>query len=82
MTDTTIKIDEQIYDRLRAVAGERGMTAWQLSEPTLGSLLTNAEREKRMRRAREELEATGIAVTEEILRKARAGELFTHLRAL
>lgn len=82
MADTTIKIDEEIRDRVRAVAAERGMTARQLAEQTLGSLLTNGEREERMRQAREELEAAGIAVTEDTMRRAREGELFTRLQAL
>ncbi|MFB7598623.1 hypothetical protein [Streptomyces sp. NPDC056160] len=82
MADTTIKIDEKIRDRLRAVAEERGMTARQLAEATLGSLLTEAEREERMRQARKELDAAGIAVTEDTVRKAREGELFARVRAL
>jgi predicted transcriptional regulator len=82
MADTTIKIDEEIRDRLRAVAEERGMTSRQLAEQTLGELLTDAEREERMQQAREELQAAGIAVTEDTLRKAREGELFTRLQAL
>lgn len=82
MADTTIKIDEEIRDRLRAVADERGMTARQLAEQTLGSLLTNTEREERMRQARDELEVAGITVTEETMRKAREGQLFARLQSL
>jgi len=82
VADTTIKIDEEIRDRLRAVAEERGMSARQLAEQTLGSLLTEAEREERMRQAREELEAEGVAVTEDTVRRAREGELFARLQTL
>lgn len=82
MADTTIKIDEEIRDRLRAVAEERGMSARQLAEQTLGSLLTEAEREERMRQARGELEAEGVVVTEDTVRRAREGELFARLQTL
>lgn len=82
MADTTLKIDEGVRDRLRAVAAERGMTARQLAEQTLGSLLTREERETRMQQACEELEAAGITVTEEMKQKAREGNMFARLQNL
>ncbi|WP_172387113.1 hypothetical protein [Streptomyces sp. MNP-20] len=82
MADTTIKISEETRDRLRTVAAERGTTARDLAEQTLNALLTEAERAERAAHARAELEASGIAVNDELMAQAHTGSSFARLAAL
>ncbi|MEU2955639.1 hypothetical protein [Streptomyces xanthochromogenes] len=50
MADTTIKVDEQVRDRLRTVAEERGLSTRALAESVLMGLSTQAERDERAAR--------------------------------
>ena len=54
MTTTTIKVDAQVRDRLRALARDRGITLNQL----LDSLLRDREREERFEGLRRDIAAT------------------------
>ncbi|GAA2417726.1 hypothetical protein ACFPFX_04565 [Streptomyces mauvecolor] len=46
MADVTIKISEEVRDRLRTVAKERGVSPRALAESALMGLRTRAEREE------------------------------------
>ncbi|WP_137988930.1 ribbon-helix-helix protein [Streptomyces vilmorinianum] len=65
---TSIKTSEEVRDRLRILAAERGTTITELLEELANRELTAAEREQRASEAAQEL---GIEYTEQV---QRAGE--------
>jgi hypothetical protein len=79
MADTTIKISEEVRDRLREVAEERGISTRALVEELAASVQTRSEREAAVQRniatVRErfgvELTAEGIAATRSKLDRLR-----------
>ncbi|MFK0120747.1 hypothetical protein [Streptomyces sp. NPDC090994] len=60
---TSIKTSEEVRDRLRVLAEERGTTITDLLEELAGRELTEAEREQRAAAAAHEL---GIEYTEQV----------------
>lgn len=60
---TSIKTSEEVRDRLRVLAEERGTTITQLLEELAGRELTQAERERRAVEAAHEL---GTEYTEQV----------------
>ncbi|MGP3978977.1 hypothetical protein ACTWQF_34180 [Streptomyces sp. 8N114] len=60
---TSIKTSEDVRDRLRILAEERGTTITELLEDLAGRELTEAEREQRALDAAQEL---GIEYTEQV----------------
>jgi predicted DNA-binding protein len=62
---TSIKTSEEVRDRLRVLAEERGTTITELLEELASRELTQAEREQRVAEAAREL---GIPYTEQVQR--------------
>ncbi|MGW2206862.1 ribbon-helix-helix protein [Streptomyces sp. NPDC001774] len=60
---TSIKTSEEVRDRLRVLAAERGTTITELLEELAGRELTAAEREQRAMEAAREL---GVEYTEQV----------------
>ncbi|MGI5339497.1 ribbon-helix-helix protein [Streptomyces sp. CA-181903] len=65
---TSIKTTEEVRDRLRVLAAERGTTITELLEELAAREHTEAEREQRAREAAREL---GIEYTEPVQRAGR-----------
>ncbi|MFD8828244.1 hypothetical protein ACFV1C_38660 [Streptomyces sp. NPDC059605] len=65
---TSIKTSEEVRDRLRVLAAERGTTITELLEELAGRELTESEREQRAGEAAREL---GIEYTEQVQRAGR-----------
>jgi hypothetical protein len=86
MSDTTIKVDTAVRDRLRALAHERGITIGDLVAELAGTVPTQAEREARHAAAvayiRQHLNPAfsddDIAAGEQMWRDLEAGRL-THI---
>ncbi|WP_424886894.1 ribbon-helix-helix protein [Streptomyces sp. XH2] len=65
---TSIKTTEEVRDRLRILAAERGTTITELLEELAARELTQAEREERALRAAREL---GVEYTDQVQQAGR-----------
>jgi predicted transcriptional regulator len=73
MADTTIKISEELRDRLRVIADERGQTTRAVVEEFISSTRTKAEREAAVAHNIAVIrEHFGIEVTEDTMAASRA----------
>ena len=81
MTDTTIKVDSQVRDRLAALASEEGTTIRQLVEQLAASIPTRAELAQRQVEAaayvvahlRADFGDDDVAAGEQLWRSLRTG---------
>ncbi|WP_217144933.1 hypothetical protein [Streptomyces sp. AC627_RSS907] len=73
---TSIKTSEEVRDRLRVLADERGTTITELLEELARRELTEAEREQRALEAAREL---GVEYSEQVQRSGR--EAWAKIRA-
>jgi hypothetical protein len=73
MTDTTIKISEEVRDHLREVAEERGISTRALVEELAASVQTRTEREAAVQRNIATVrERFGVELTQEGIAETRS----------